>query len=425
MLERKAFMAASIGTLIEYYDYALFALFLPILSPIFFPSSDHYDSLIKGYIALLIAMIARPIGGIVFGIIGDRMGRRDALMLSIIGIGVSTLMLAAVPSFATIGIAAPILIVLCKTAQVFCFGGEYNGAGIYVVEHTKERQAFWGSLLTATTLCGSLLATLMGIVATLPSMPTWSWRIAFAFGGVMAIGGLYYRRLLTESPAFTPSLPKQFPFRDIFKKYPRGLLAGFFIGGMATVPFTTVLTFVNPVLTTQHFMTNHQLMLLQSCLIVVCILTLVAAGRLADRYSPSRVMRIGGLLLAVAAFPALLGIDQHCFICIVIGQVVLLIINEILLGPSNAYLKNAFEGPYRYRAASFSFTLGMSILGGATPLIEHALYKATGHFSAIAIWLVAVGLATFFTIAAQSNVAIRNLPPLSRPPLMRQARGPH
>lgn len=203
MISKHSFFGAAIGTLIEYYDYALFGIFLPLLSPVFFAAETHYASLIQGYVVLLLAMIARPLGAIFFGIIGDHISRRNALMYSIYGIAIASLLIGFIPGYAIIGWCAPALLLFFKCVQAFCFGGEYNGAGIYVVEHARgKNEATWGSLLTATTLLGSLIATLLGTLLTMSIMPAGSWRIAFIAGGLFACFGIVYRRHMLESPEF-------------------------------------------------------------------------------------------------------------------------------------------------------------------------------------------------------------------------------
>src|SRR5579862_5369977 len=192
-ISKKAFIGAAVGTLVEYYDYALFSIFLPIVSPLFFPADSAYQSLVKGYFVFLVAMIDRPFGAAILGHLGDVYGRPKALLISMYGIALSTFVIGITPSSATIGIWALIIVMVAKAVQVACFGGEYNGAGIYVVEHAHNKnEAFVGSLLTAVMLSGALLASLLGILLTYPFMPSWSWRIAFLLGGLIGVFGILY-----------------------------------------------------------------------------------------------------------------------------------------------------------------------------------------------------------------------------------------
>lgn len=406
----RSFLGAAFGTLIEYYDYAVLGTFLPIISPLFFQADNTYDALIKGYYALLIAMIARPIGGLCFGFIGDRFGRRQALVLSMYGIAIATLIIGLTPTYHHIGLWAAIILVTAKAIQIFCFGGEYNGAGIYVVEHAHHKnESFTSSLLTAFTLGGGLLATLVGVMVTVQGMPEWSWRIAFLFGGVMGIIGILYRKNLAESPNFKKAEPHKHNLITMIRTYPYQLTAGIFIGGFATIPFSTVTLFINPVLMTKGYIDNHQLMWMQSYIVLFAIIVLLISGKIADRKSPIWMMKGAALLLVVTAFPVLMAIDSENFQLILFGEMILILANEALLGPANALLKNLFPMQYRYRAASFSFTLGMSVLGGITPLVENFLFKKNGQFSGIAFWLIATGLCTFFSLHLATSNQLRLL----------------
>ena len=410
---RRSFFAASLGTMVEYYDYALLGIFLPLISPLFFPAATTYDSLVKGFYAILIATIARPLGGIFFGYLGDSFGRRRVLMCSMYGIAIATILMGITPSFDMIGIWAANMITFTKAVQVFCFGGEYNGAGIYVVEHAKnQNEGLIGSCLTAMMLVGSLFATLIGVIVTLDAMPDWSWRVAFVLGGVLGILGIIYRKNLAESPHFKEAHPERDNLKALLKHYPYQLLAGVFIGGFATVPFTTVLTFMNPVLMTKDFISSQTLMLLQAFLIMVAILALVIAGKMADRKTPYRVMMFGALMLVLLSFPLLWLVDQGIFSFIILAQVILIVINEILLGPSNACLKNLFPMQFRYRGASISFTLGLSLLGGLTPVIENYLYRKTGCFSSIALWLMFVGMGTVLSMKWAKDKRMKSEEPI-------------
>jgi MHS family proline/betaine transporter-like MFS transporter len=315
------------------------------------------------------------------------------------GIALSTIVIGMTPSYVTIGSWALVIVMTAKTIQLACFGGEYNGAGIYVVEHAPQKQeALMGSLLTSVMLSGSLVASLMGVVLTYPSMPVWSWRIAFIFGGLIGVAGIFYRKNLIESPHFVPANLESNGLMALMKQFPQELLAGFFIGGLATAPFSTVLLFIMPVLATQGFLTNHQLMWIESFLIFFAMMTFIPVGIIADKKSPGAVMRFSCLLLIAFSYPLISIVDKGNLFLTMMAMTGIIIINEIFLGPSNAYLKNIFPMQYRYRGASLSFCIGMSLIGGTTPIIENYLYKSSGRFSVAALWLILLGVGALFSL---------------------------
>ncbi len=396
---KRSFVAAALGTLIEYYDYAVLMIFMPIISPLFFPAATAYESLVKGFYTILIAMIARPLGAIFFGYLGDTVGRRCALLFSMYGIAIATILMGLTPTYEQIGIWGGIMLAFTKAVQVFCFAGEYNGAGIYVVELAQNRrEGLVGSILTATMIIGSLVATLIAYCITQEGMPSWSWRAAIILGGVVGVISIWSRKNLIESPNFQKADPKTEGLGVLIRHYPYQLLAGLFLGGFATVPFTTVLTFINPVLITKNIMSTTTVMLIQSVILVIEIATLVIAGRIADAKSPYRVMNAAALLLALFSLPVLLLLDGASIGCILIAEAFFIMVNALLLGPSNAFLKNLFPVQFRYRGASLSFTLGLSIFGGLTPIVENYLYSTTSSFYSIAPWLIFVGVGTALSI---------------------------
>lgn len=396
----RSFFSASIGTLIEYYDYALFSIFFPIMVPVFIPSDSAYHALMKGYWILALTAMARPFGGLFFGYIGDHFGRRPALLLSLYGISAATLVIGVMPSFEHIGLWGIILITLAKAVQVFCFAGEQNGGPVYALEHLKNhREGLAGSILSAMTWGGSLIAALIGVILTSDHMPAWSWRLAFILGGFMAFLGVMTRKNMEESPELNTHRIEEHRFRDLFIRFPRELLAGVWIGGFVTVPCTTVLIFINPVLMTQGFFSAQELMGVQSLLTVFAIITLLISGQMADQQSsPTQIMKTGALALCLLAYPLLWAVDQKSLSGILLASSLMIVINEWGFGPTHAYLKNLFPMKYRYRACSLSFSVGMSIFGALTPLCEGYLLELTGRFSSIALWLILVGLGMFLSM---------------------------
>jgi MHS family proline/betaine transporter-like MFS transporter len=396
---KKAFWGAAIGTLVEYYDYTVFSIFLPIISPFFFPAASAYESLVKGYYIFSIAMFARPLGGLFFGYLGDNIGRPKALLTSMYGIALSTVVIGLTPPYAVFGIWAIVLITAAKAVQIACFGGEYNGATIYVVEHAQNKnELLISSLLTATMLVGSLVASFLGVVLTFSFMPSWSWRIAFILGGCIGLFGIIYRKNLVESPHFTAANRQQDGLMALIKKFPRELLAGIFIGGLATVPFGTIFLFIMPVLMSKGFFNNHEFMLIQSLLIVFAVLTLVIVGIAADKQLPGNVMRCSCWLLIIFSYPLLSVVDTGKLLWIIPAAVGIIAMNEMFLGPSNAYLKNIFPMHYRYRGSSLSFCIGLSLFGGLTPIVENKLYQLSGKLSTASLWLILVTLGALFSL---------------------------
>jgi MHS family proline/betaine transporter-like MFS transporter len=348
----------------------LFTIFLPIFSPIFFPADTVYHSLVKSYFMMWIAMAMRPLGGLFFGYFGDKFSRRKALVCSIWGIVVATLVIGLLPSVASVGAWATGGIVFAKAVQVFCFGGEYNGAGIFIVEHAQgKKEALAGSIFVAIAFIGALLACVAGILLTGKGMPKESWRIAFIAGGLIGLMGIPNRSNLPESPAFKPGDAKQHGMMQMLRLYPLELLTGVFVGAFTAIPFISILMFINPVLMAKGYFTNQQLMLTQGLMITVAIASLIPAGFMADKISPKKFMKLCCLALIIFSYPLLKAVDSRNLFSMLVALSALTVITEFFHGPSHAYSKNLFAMRYRYRASSLGFGFGVSVLGSITPIV--------------------------------------------------------
>lgn len=402
---KKSLLVASLGTLIEYYDYSIFTMFLPFLAPTFFAAHSEYDALIMGFYAILIASIARPLGGMVFGVIGDKFGRKVALLCSLYGIAIATLLIGVLPGYATIGVWAMVILIAIRALQMLCYGGEYSGAGIYVVELANGKNvSLIGAILTAMALVGSVVASLVGMGLTALSSGHPNWRIAFIIGGVFGLSAIYFRRGMTESLNHS-ELDNHASLGSIFKNYPKQIFAGVCIGGFSTVPFSTVLAFINPVLKTKGYLSGFGFMSLQFALSTIAVIILLTSGLLADKLTPLKVMRRATIWLIILSVPLGLMLQSMTIWLIIAAEITLVVINEFLLGPSNAYLKQLFPANCRYRGVAFSFCLGMSLFGGITPVVENWLYQTSGFMASISLWLILVSSLTYLALilAPQQN----------------------
>src|SRR5436189_1033551 len=190
----KAIFAAMVGNALEYYDVMLYGFFAAMLAPLFFPTDNQITSTISSLGTFAAGFVMRPLGGIIFGHLGDKFGRRQALVLAIFLVTIPTFTIGILPTYADIGIAAPLILLLCRLLQGLCVGGEYSGASIFVIEYSKRgREAFAGSILCAAGVSAGVLGTLVGFLSTLPFMPAWRWRIPFLIGSLFGLIGHYFR----------------------------------------------------------------------------------------------------------------------------------------------------------------------------------------------------------------------------------------
>lgn len=407
---KKAVIIAALGSAIEYYDNSLCRTFMPMLAPLFFPAQSEYDALIRAYSFVAFSMLAKPLGGLFFGYIGDIYGRRIAMLLSISGVVVAALALGLCPSVAQIGISASIIFFIFNTLQIFCFGGEYAGAGIYSVENaTPGNRGFANGVINTITISGSLLAALVGLIVTLPGVPSWAWRLGFLGGSLMAFISVLLRKNLPESLEFSPTTPKE-SLATIFKTYPREMLTGMLLGGAATLPITLTFGFINGVLMTKHLITPHQFMILNVSASLIAIPTLLAAGRLSDKVTTIPFMIKSRLFMAIVSIP-LVTMIQGPLIQIALAEIAIIVLNEAALAPTSAYLRTLFPASCRYRGAAFSFCSGLAIFGGSTPIIAHMIYRQTHSFASLSslIFIISMASITSMIWLRQSSSANKTI----------------
>ena len=203
-MKNKTLFAAIVGNALEYYDFTLYGFFAAFLSPLYFPSADPKTSIIASFGAFAAGFLMRPVGGLIFGHLGDRYGRKYALLVSILLMTLPTFTIGITPEYSQIGFWAPLIIILSRLLQGICTVGEYTGATVLIAEYTGQHQpGFACSLLPASSLIGAILATCLGAFCLLDFMPSWTWRLPFIMGVGFGLFGFYLRQQINESPTFT------------------------------------------------------------------------------------------------------------------------------------------------------------------------------------------------------------------------------
>lgn len=225
---RKALLAGMTGTALQWYDFALFGYFASIIATTYFPNENKTVSLLSSFCVFAVGYLLSPLGSLLFGTIGDKFGRKRALTLSILAMAIPTALMSLVPSYDSIGIAAPILIVCLRVIQGLVASSEFTGSAVFLVEHAKPgKKAFYGCLTSSAYSLGTLLAGLVATLLTASFMPNWGWRIGFALALVAGIIIFYLRLNVSETPAYqTLSAKKQptLPFLTALKHSPHALM---------------------------------------------------------------------------------------------------------------------------------------------------------------------------------------------------------
>ncbi|HQW57917.1 MAG TPA: MFS transporter, partial [Gammaproteobacteria bacterium] len=299
----KAILASTIGTTLEFYDFALFGFLAPIFSVHFFPSQNPFFSTLYGYTAFLIGYLFKPVGAVLWGQIGDKRGRRVALCSSLYFMGFSTLLIGILPTYARIGILAPLLLLLARIIQGLSQGGELAGGLLFALEHTPTKhKGFAGGIFNGICTSGILLGSLAGYLCTLSRAPMWAWRIPFLLGFSVILLGVYIRRNTTETPIFESIKKEEIPklplYHGIKTEYQQ-FIGMLFITGLPAVAFHMNFIYL-PMYFKELPGITEQLARLSSTIgLSYLILLLPIFGYLSDKFGQATIMKLGASLIFV------------------------------------------------------------------------------------------------------------------------------
>ena len=403
-LSPAALAAGGVGNLLEWYDFGLYGYFAPVLARLFFPSDDPLASLIGAYGGFAVGFAMRPIGAAVLGTIGDRVGRRFVLLLSVTLMGVGTTAIALLPTYEAAGIGAPVLLLLVRLFQGFSVGGEYTGSVAYLIETAPPgRRGFAGSMANIGSTSGVLLASAVAAAAVTfadkAQLESWAWRLPFLLGGVLATGALLLRRRLRVDGT-PPKRTRELPLKRAFACDPRTMaVAILFTSGYGVVNYLTMVFF--PVYAGQFGGLSEARALQATTVAQALALVIVPLAGLAnDAFIRRRT-------LLMIAFAAEFAVALACFLLardggfagFALAQVTFGAILALVMGTEPAMLSEQFPGEYRMSGYSVAFNLGLGIAGGTAPAIATALIAATGFTLAPAFYLMlaaaAAGIAAF------------------------------
>lgn len=400
---KNVLLAGSIGTFVEYFDLVTFGALASVMAAVFFPSSNAAAGLLQTFAIFALAFLARPLGGLLWGPIGDRIGRKRTLAAIIIVMTVATVLTGVLPSFETAGIWAPIMLALLRFVQGISAGGEMPGAAIFIGEYSQNnRRAFQTSFLSVAVMSGQLVALLVAtlLVSTLSpeAMQSWGWRIPFLIALPMGAIGLYIRNRLEETPVFDniehEGAKSRSPLKAVI-----GNAAGWKMMGRATlfnlpvqVPGFLLLTFMPSYLTKSAGLSSGAALACISIAVVVMITIQPIAGRLSDRFGRRPMLFACAAVTLMSAYPAFALVQMGGYVLPALGLVLIAIVHGLGTGTHLAPVLESFPTPIRYTGFALSMGLLVSVVAGPTPYIAQWLVSTTGNLYSPAWLMMAVVL---------------------------------
>jgi MFS family permease len=393
---RRVGLASLMGTTIEYYDFFIYGTAAALVFPqLFFPAADAVTGTLLSFATYGVAFVARPLGGVVFGHFGDRVGRKTALVVTLLTMGLATVAIGLVPSYNTIGVAAPIILVILRFLQGIALGGEYGGAVLMTVEHSPVNQrGFYASWVQTGAQFGMIIANVLYLV--LGSMLgddaflSWGWRIPFIGSVVLVIIGLVVRLRLEESPEFQAlkdsSSISPAPLLEVLRRHmgPVLLIAGTALS--FSVVFYAVTTW-GLSYGISNGLTRNQMLTITIISAAWVIVLSIAAGALSDRVGRKPLFIAGNVTMAVLIYPWILAVRSANEGLVLLAYLAILAGYALTWATIGVMMSEAFTGSVRYTGLSLGYTIGVIVGGAITPLVLTKLVATYSSALPVVLWV--------------------------------------
>ncbi len=424
---KKAVTAAALGNAMEWFDFGVYGFVATALGKVFFPEAAPAVQTIAALGTFSVPFLVRPLGGLFFGVMGDRFGRQKVLSLTIVIMAISTFCIGLIPAYDSIGLWAPLILLLCKLAQGFSVGGEYTGAAIFVAEYAPDRQrGFLGSWLDFGSIAGFVLGAglvvLLHTVLAEQSFMSWGWRLPFFVAGPLGLLGLYLRHAAEETPAFTQQLEKmetedraavqerpRMSFRTIFSKYRRALLICIGVVLVTNITYYMLLTYMPTYLSSSLGYSEEHGVLIIVVVMIGMLFVQPIVGFLSDKVGRKPFLLIGSVGLLLLSIPAFRFIGSDNIGLIFLGLLFIAVLLNCMTGVMAATLPALFPTRIRYSALASAFNVAI-IVAGLTPTVAAWLVEGTNNLMMPAYYLMVaalIGLVTSFFLPETANRPLR------------------
>ncbi|WP_309131300.1 MFS transporter [Brevibacterium sp.] len=386
-MQKKVLVGGSIGQFVEFYDFTLYGLSAVILSEHFFPQGDKITGLLVIFATFGVAFVMRPLGGLFFGALGDKIGRRKTLTITIFLVGICTALIGVLPSFESIGWVAPILLILARLGQGFSAGGESVGGPSFVYEHAPvNKRGLWINITLAATalpsVCAGGLILLLSSMMSDASFDSWGWRIPFLLALPLSAVGLWIRSRTDESDLFkavAKERPKEFsPIKESFQQNWVGMLQVFFVLGLTALGFYMLSAYFVTYIQTTGELSREQALLTNALAMASYTILLPFFGHLSDRFGRKPLLITGSALLALTSIPAFGMVTSGNLGLAYVGQTLFVLSLTCYGGGCYTFFCERFSTNTRFTSAAISYNIAYAVMGGSAPFVGTWLVDTTG-----------------------------------------------
>ncbi|RQW23875.1 MFS transporter [Rhodobacteraceae bacterium CH30] len=398
---RRAAVASFIGNFVEWFDYAAYGYLATIIALVFFPQTDQTTGLLATFAVFALSFIVRPVGGIIWGHLGDKVGRRTALSLSILIMSGATFCIAFLPTYAQVGMLAPILLLIIRLVQGFSASGEYAGAAAFLAEYAPEgKRGLYTSIVPASTaaglLFGALFVAMLHALLSIEDLHSWGWRLPFLLAAPFGLIGRYIRLHLEDTPKFRQmeknlekkEQTRKVPIRELMGRYRLKVAIAFGVTCLNAVAFYLILSYMPTYLSAEMGMSATDSFLASTVSLSTYIFFIFLMGILSDRFGRKTMLISASIAFIVLTIPLFSLLDSASFATILLVQIAfgaLLTMND---GTLACFLSEIFPTHVRYSGFAFSFNSANALFGGTAPFIATWLISITGSKMAPAWYLV-------------------------------------
>ncbi len=415
---QRAITAGTIGNVLEWYDFGVYGYLVPTISALFFPASDPINGLLLTFAVFGVGFVMRPVGSIVFGIYGDRYGRRKALSAVIFVMALSTFAIGLLPTYAEVGIAAPVMLLVVRLFQGLSTGGEFGGSTAYIVEHApQDRRGFFGSFqlvgIGGGFLLGSLTAALLNATLSQADRLSWGWRLPFLFGIAVGLVGIYMRLRLGETPKYAELEEKgavaSSPLAEALGRHPRETLLAFGSTLHNTVAYYIALIYMTSYMINVGKLPQGTVLWISTGGLAVMVALLPSLGALSDRVGRRPLMLFSCGAFTVLGVPFFLLASSGNLVLTVFGQLLMMVCYAPYAATCGSFLTEIIPTRVRYTSMSVGYNTAVAIFGGFAPFIATWLVKTTGSIYAPAGYLIAAAVITWFVVRRTPETAFSPL----------------